>query len=437
MEPARSTDEFSRKITASDNNNIVTVLDLAIINSEYQIFEQDYKVTFQVALEDVKCTVGLFSLAPAPFPEVNALMSEAAKNAEIAKVQTEGQKIALGLYTAKGNGPWTYKARIVLQNQGGDENHVPLLVPHLGTNETLLVGGTFKLGVKVEPIWNQPLKAQDYIVVSGTYKQVVSFSSKKKDDIEQLNARIEALELALAGRLTGVPAGTVLGRNTGTGTVELIPQTQFAKPADIDAAINTLVGNSSTALDTLAELGAALANDGAFATTIANALSAKAPLNNPNFTGVIGTQGQIQFPSVQIPSTNPRILDDYEEGVFTPSAIGTTLAGEVTYTTRTGTFTKIGKRVFYELFVEWTEHTGTGGLRITGLPYISGNNCCSVWHRNLSLLANHTLQANFLIISNAIVISLGQVPAGGGAIVGVSVDSAAGIMINGSYLAAT
>ena len=186
MEPARSTDEFSRRITSSDSNNIVTVLDLAVINSEYQAFDQDYIVKFQTALEDLKCTVGLFSLAPAPFPETNALMSEAAKNAEVAKVQTEGQKIALGLYTAKDNGPWTYKARIILQNQGGDENHVPLLVPHLSTNETLLVGGNFKLGVKVEPIWNQPLKAQDYIVVSGTYKQVVSFSSKKKMRLNSL-----------------------------------------------------------------------------------------------------------------------------------------------------------------------------------------------------------------------------------------------------------
>lgn len=283
MEPARSTDRFSRKITAADSNNIVTVLDLNVINSEYQLFEQDYKVTFQTALEDVKCAVGLFSLAPAPFPETNVLMSEATKNAEVAKVQTEGQKIALGLYTAKGNGPWNYESRIVLQNQGGDENHVPLLVPHLGTNETLLVGGNFKFGVKVEPIWNQPLKAQDYIVVSGTYKQVVSFSSKKKDDIEQLNARIEALELALTGRLTDVPANTLLGRNTTVGTVQTIPQSNFVTPAQsqaaIDQAIIDWVGSSPTNLNTLLEISAALANDPNFATTITDLIATKAPLN--------------------------------------------------------------------------------------------------------------------------------------------------------------
>lgn len=296
MEPARSTDRFSRKITTADSNNIVTILDLNVINSEYQLFEQDYKVTFQTALEDVKCTVGLFSLAPAPFPQTNALMSEATKNAEVAKVQTEGQKIALGLYTAKGNGPWNYESRIVLQNQGGDENHVPLLVPHLGTNETLLVSGDFKLGVKVESIWNQPLKAQDYIVISGTYKQVVSCSISSFFLLEKLNARIEALELALAGRLTDIPANTLLGRNVGTGIVELLSQTQFAKPSDIDAAINTLVGNSSTALDTLTKLGAAIANDPNFATTILNLLADKVgKTGNETITGTKTFAGVVQI----------------------------------------------------------------------------------------------------------------------------------------------
>jgi len=61
---------------------------------------------------------------------------------------------------------------------------------------------------------------------------------------------------------------------------------QAARKAYVDAAISNLVNASPAALDTLNELAAALGNDANFATTITNALSLKAPLNSPAFTGV-------------------------------------------------------------------------------------------------------------------------------------------------------
>lgn len=176
MEAARSTGNFNRRITVADSNNIIAILDMNAANSKYQTFEKDYLVEFQVVLEDLKVTVGLMGLAEAPWPDVNALMSESEKMAEIARVRTQGQKIGLGLYTAIGNGPWQYESEVVLQNQGGAETHVPILVPFLSSNETLLIAGNFKLGVRVEPKWNQPLKASDYLVIKGTWRQVVSFS---------------------------------------------------------------------------------------------------------------------------------------------------------------------------------------------------------------------------------------------------------------------
>jgi len=447
MEPARSTDEFSRRITAADANNIVTVLDLATINAEYQAFEQDYIVKFQTALEDVKCTVGLFSLAEASFPDTNALASEAQQNAEIAKVRTEGQKIAFGLYTAKGNGPWIYKARVVLQNQGGDENHVPILVPFLSTNETFLVGGNFKLGVKIEPIWNQPLKAQDYIVVTGTYKQVVSFSSKKKDNLdnlEDLKADMETLKLAIYGRLVDLPPNSLLGRNDNTGTVESISQTKFATPTQtqtlIDQAILAIIEGAPGILSTLDNLASAINDDANFGVNVTNLIATKAPLANPIFTGIINnSEGRIQFPSIQVSSTDPNCLDDYEEGTFTPTVIGMTTPGTATYTSQIGNYTKIGKRIFFDIFVEWTAHTGSGEIRITGLPFLFASSpisACSVWHRNYSLSTNNILMAyvgGFPGAQGHIVFH--QVSVGGGASSVVPLDSAAGLMINGSYSA--
>lgn len=241
MEPARSTGSFNRKITVADSNNIIAILDLNSVNSKYQIFEQDYIVETQSALEDLKVTVGLMGLAEAPWPDTNALMSESEQMAEIARIRTQGQKISLGLYTAMGNAPWQYESEVVLQNQGGSETHVPILVPFLSSNETLLIGGDFKLGVKIEPKWNQPLKANDYLVIRGTYKQIVSFSKKKDDDVEFLAARIEALELALEGRLTNLPFNSLLGKNVGTGTVEVLSQNQFVNTY----SAQTIVGNKA------------------------------------------------------------------------------------------------------------------------------------------------------------------------------------------------
>lgn len=56
--------------------------------------------------------------------------------------------------------------------------------------------------------------------------------------------------------------------------------------AKIAAAIAALVNSSPAALDTLAELAAALGNDANFAATVTAALATKAPLNSPALTGV-------------------------------------------------------------------------------------------------------------------------------------------------------
>lgn len=240
MEPARSTGNFNRRITVADSNNIIAILDMNAINSEYQSFEKDYLVKFQSVLEDLKVTVRLMGLAEAPWPNINALMGESEKMAEMARIRIQGQKIALGLYIAIGNGPWQYESEVVLQNQGGSETHVPILVPFLSSNETLLMAGNFKLGVKIEPKWNQPLKANDFLIVKGTWRQVVSFSKKKDDDVDALAARIAALELALEGRLINLPANSLLGRGNTAGTVQTINR------ADIISGCLQLTSRSNT-----------------------------------------------------------------------------------------------------------------------------------------------------------------------------------------------
>jgi hypothetical protein len=87
-----------------------------------------------------------------------------------------------------------------------------------------------------------------------------------------------------------------------------------------------------------------------------------------NTTGTVSATGYI-FPAAQVASANANALDDYEEGTFTPTIVGSTTAGAGTYGSRQGRYTKIGNRVFFEFVVAWTAHTGTGNINIDGLPF--------------------------------------------------------------------
>jgi uncharacterized Zn-binding protein involved in type VI secretion len=90
---------------------------------------------------------------------------------------------------------------------------------------------------------------------------------------------------------------------------------------------------------------------------------------------VIGTAGKgIDFSaSSHAPGMTSELLDDYEEGTFTPTVIGTGTAGTGTYSSQAGRYQKVGNTVHFELVVVWTAHTGTGNVRVTGLPFAPVN----------------------------------------------------------------
>ena len=63
----------------------------------------------------------------------------------------------------------------------------------------------------------------------------------------------------------------------------------------------------------------------------------------------------------------------YEESTFTPVAAGSSTAGAGTYTAQVGRYFKIGQWVCIQYAIGWTAHTGTGSLRLQGLPYAIGS----------------------------------------------------------------
>lgn len=86
---------------------------------------------------------------------------------------------------------------------------------------------------------------------------------------------------------------------------------------------------------------------------------------------VLLANGKLEFPATQSASSNVNILDDYEEGTFTPVVGGSDTSRTLGYTQQTGVYTKIGNRVYFSLRVTIGEpySAGVGNIRILNLPY--------------------------------------------------------------------
>jgi hypothetical protein len=69
-------------------------------------------------------------------------------------------------------------------------------------------------------------------------------------------------------------------------------------------------------------------------------------------------------------------------GAFTPTIVGSTSAGTATYTVQKGIYSKIGNVIEFVLEIAWSSHTGTGNLRVSGLPLtgFSGSNALATFN---------------------------------------------------------
>jgi hypothetical protein len=134
---------------------------------------------------------------------------------------------------------------------------------------------------------------------------------------------------------------------TGTGTVAISP----AGALTINPTAASTINNTS--------IGATTASTGRFTSVTAT-------------TGnvVIGTSGQgIDFSATPGTGTS-ELFADYEEGTFTPTI--TLGGGSVTYTTQTGSYTKIGRTVTVQVrIVINVATTPSSSVEVLGLPFAS------------------------------------------------------------------
>ena len=80
--------------------------------------------------------------------------------------------------------------------------------------------------------------------------------------------------------------------------------------------------------------------------------------------------GQIKFPASQNASSDANTLDDYEEGTWTPSLTFGGGSTGLTYTTRFGSYTKIGRLVTVTAQILLSSKgSSTGQARLGGIPF--------------------------------------------------------------------
>jgi len=148
------------------------------------------------------------------------------------------------------------------------------------------------------------------------------------------------------------------------------------------------------------------------------------------------TGSGITFPATQSTSTDVNTLDDYEEGTWTPTLIGTSTVGTATYTVQVGKYTKIGNCVTIVAEITYNSGTGTGRMRISGLPFAGSsgatNQSVGVGTDGISLTALNICNTGF-IINGTSNVTPAQVPTGGGTQDSIVYDAAGSFYVFGTY----
>lgn len=88
-----------------------------------------------------------------------------------------------------------------------------------------------------------------------------------------------------------------------------------------------------------------------------------------SFASAIKPKAGIQFPAIQVASTDVNVLDDYEEGTWTPVLRLGGLTTGITYSSQEGISVKIGRNVFFTGVIALSSKgTATGAATLAGLP---------------------------------------------------------------------
>jgi len=180
-------------------------------------------------------------------------------------------------------------------------------------------------------------------------------SSGANTNITSLTGLTTALAVAYGGTggTTTATARSGIGAAASGANSDI---TSLAAPALGSATATTqTVGDATTKVATTA--------------FVATGLALKSDVASPTFTGLVTTAGQIAFPATQNPSAGANVLDDYEEGTWTPApGAGWTVVGTPTYV---GTYIKVGRVILVSYTLTSTTSLAcTSAAPVAGLPFV-------------------------------------------------------------------
>lgn len=214
-------------------------------------------------------------------------------------------------------------------------------------------------------------------VHEDTFDNLTMVLQQQQDELDR-SIKIGETHEAFNADLPAIIAGAAIGYNaTGDGLATIL----MTGSAAISAFMLTVLDDANAAA-VRATLGIAASDNVTFGNITANGINAAAVTANALLSnGAISSTGDInvgallltagvKYPATQTQSSDVHVLDDYEEGVWTPVVrIGGSSVG-VTYVQQSGLYTKIGRMVFCEFMIGLTSKGGlTGQVSITGLPF--------------------------------------------------------------------
>ena len=234
--------------------------------------------------------------------------------------------------------------------------------------------------------------------------------------------------VALAGRAGGTSSyiATITPTTLSASRTVTLPNANTSIPV----ATQTLTFSGPTAARTITLPDA---NFTAARTDAAQSFTGDQTLSTGNL--IIGTSGKgIDFSATPGTGTS-ELFADYEEGTWTATIAGTSTAGTASYTSQTGSYTKIGNIVAITLYIDWNTGTGTGNLRIAGLPYTSV--ASRYQSMTIGQLENVTKTVSTTVAAqvnpSTTAINFIEIPSLGGANGGLAYDAAGNIFISGTY----
>ncbi len=239
-------------------------------------------------------------------------------------------------------------------------------------------------------------------------------------DSSTVKASLQALETSQGtNNTTTANLVTLSGVATNATNLGTFTGTTIADNQTIKASLQAL----ETAVEA-ASGGVSGFPNGAVPYVLTNALTQEAAFNYDSASNTL-TVGAISLAS------GTTDLDFYQQSTFTPTVVGSTVAGVGTYTTRTGKYTRIGNIVVFQIQIVLTAHTGTGDMSITGLPYLASQRTACAIHCSTLTFTDFQLGAYVEALSTTCEI---RRAANAGADTGVPIDGTCSLWIQGSYL---